>query len=740
MIMDKELLLQNGQYAGIALLLVVVVTLLGTSLFLRTAGLFLRSQLFASSPQLQASFRRKTWRWALAFLSLAGLLISGGAVAAARLKLRLKDVVERALSRVQAQDWQQLGITTAKALGILLLSFLAARLLVTLLQRVRERLHRTEVLTAHRERLSVLLEDLRVALSVALLFGTVGLCAQLLGVPDGGVHVLGSIAYVGLAVYVSRFAAGTAHLMIDVLFELSEMLSRLESPLRYLGRFRHLSQLTKRAADYLIYVGAATWTLEQITPGSWVTHTGRLALRIIVIFYLSRVLVEVCLLMMNEFFLHRSDLDQATLQQRQTLVPVAFGLLKYGIYFVAVVTALRECGVDTTPLLAGAGVASVAVGLGAQSFVGDLVAGFFILFENLFLVGDYIEVSEVKGKVEEIGVRVTKIRDEAGLLHAIPNGEVRKVASHSKGYVNVVIDIPVPHSESLHRVFDILRARTAELRASHSEILGETDFGIEDVRESFLLLRTVTMVKPGLTNEMTSVLRLAMWEALVAASISTPYSRHMMIAPVQPSAALASPSRQAELELGHRSDIQKLKAHNFYLALDVNGNGYLEHSDMKEMGRRLIEGQQRDKGSAVALALMAHLDTFWTQMVTSLDRDADGRISQEEFRLFCSRLAQGLATHSGGAAEALNSLSDVLFTVCDHNANGTMSEGEFVQFARAHGSSDAVAAAGFRLIDRDRNGTISLEEWRHFMHDLFQSRKLNDAAAVVFGPGSRGAS
>jgi Ca2+-binding EF-hand superfamily protein len=127
-------------------------------------------------------------------------------------------------------------------------------------------------------------------------------------------------------------------------------------------------------------------------------------------------------------------------------------------------------------------------------------------------------------------------------------------------------------------------------------------------------------------------------------------------------------------------------------------------------------------------------------MVTSLDRDADGRISQEEFRLFCSRLAQGLATHSGGAAEALNSLSDVLFTVCDHNANGTMSEGEFVQFARAHGSSDAVAAAGFRLIDRDRNGTISLEEWRHFMHDLFQSRKLNDAAAVVFGPGSRGAS
>ena len=66
-----------------------------------------------------------------------------------------------------------------------------------------------------------------------------------------------------------------------------------------------------------------------------------------------------------------------------------------------------------------------------------------------------------------------------------------------------------------------------------------------------------------------------------------------------------------------------------------------------------------------------------------------------------------------------------------------MSEAEFVQFARANGSSDAVASAGFRLIDRDRNGHISLDEWRQFMHDLFQSRKLNDASAVVFGPDSR---
>lgn len=178
-------------------------------------------------------------------------------------------------------------------------------------------------------------------------------------------------------------------------------------------------------------------------------------------------------------------------------------------------------------------------------------------------------------------------------------------------------------------------------------------------------------------------------------------------------------------------------AGHFYVALDANGSGYIEHSGMKELGRRLIEIQQREQSSALALTLMAHLDAFWMQMVTSLDRDADGRISQEEFRLFFGRLAHGLEVNSGDAAEALNRLTDVLFTVCDRNASSAMSEAEFVQFARAHGSSDAVASAGFRLFDRDRKGSISLQEWQQFMQDPFKSRKLNDAAAVVFGPGSR---
>lgn len=204
-------------------------------------------------------------------------------------------------------------------------------------------------------------------------------------------------------------------------------------------------------------MGLATLTIDQLKPGTWASQAGRLAIRIIELFYISRVLAEVCVLFIN------------------------------------------------------------------------IVAGFFILFENLFLVGDYIEVSGVKGLVEEIGVRVTKLRDDAGVLHAIPNGEVRKVSSHSKGYVNVVIDLLIPYEEDIHKVIGTLDKKTVELRENEAAILGLTDFELEDLRESAVLLRTTTMVKAGTDRELSAVLRPAFLDALAAAGIPAPYARRLLV-------------------------------------------------------------------------------------------------------------------------------------------------------------------------------------------------------------------
>lgn len=729
-----ELLLVNGLYAAAGLGLILVATLIATGLFLRATNLIFLAKSLEIEVETKLAFRRAVWRSAWAFILIMGLVASAGLGIATWGRIYLGDFVHSSWSRLQNRDWLRVGLAASKALGILLFAFVSARLLLTALHYVRERLQRAELLTGHQERLSHLLDRLRKLLSTTIVLGSLILCAQLLDLPESGRRLVWSIFYVGVAGYLGRFAVGATHLTIDVFFGLSESLSRLASPLRYLGRLRHLSKLTKRAADYFIYVGIGTWTIEQITPGTWAAQTGRLGLRIIAIFYLCRVFIEVCLLLMNEFFLVRDNQNQAEFQQRQTLVPVAASLLRYSIYFTAVVMSLREAGIDPTPLLAGAGVAGVAVGLGAQSFVGDIVAGFFILFENLFLVGDLIEVSGVKGKVEEIAVRVTKVRDDSGVLHAIPNGEVRKVSSHSKDFVNVIVDIPVPYGENVHDIFAVLREKMVAVRASQPDILGETEFGLEDLRESTMVLRTVTMVKPGLSSEMTDILRLALWEALDTAGVSAPYARRMLLSPPQGAPRATSLKQRTAAAAVQRTDIQRLKAHNFYLALDVDDNGHLEQADVDALGRRLLENQPRRQGSAVQSRLQSSLLGYWEEMVKFVDGDQDGRVSKEEFIQFCIALPADL---SGPAGSAIQTLSDVLFTVCDRNDAGLLSENDFTLFARAYGLSERVASAGFRLIDRNGNGQITKEEWLRFMRDVFISRKLNDAAAVVFGPGCR---
>ena len=730
----SEILLHNGIYLGVTFVLALIVTLIITSVVLRLSNMFLRSKTLALSDQTREGFRNRVRRIAMFLLTLVSLGLIGGTLLATWRHIRIGDFVRGGLARMQLQDWLKLGIASAKTVGVIILAFLAARILVALLNHLRERLQHAESLAAHRERMGELLIRLRLAMSSTLTFGTLILCAQLLGLPEGALRFLWGIAFIGIAFYVGRFAVGAAHLAIDVLFELSDVLSRLENPLRYLSRFRHLSKLTKGTVDYFIYVGLATWVIDEITPSTWASQAGRLAIRIIAIFYISRVLVEVCVLFMNEFFLTRDQQSDAEYQQRQTLVPVAAGLLRYGIYFAAIVMILREAGIDPTPLLAGAGVLGVAIGLGAQAFVGDIVAGFFILFENLLLVGDYVEVAGVKGKVEEIGVRVTRIRDEAGVLHALPNGEVRKVSSHSRGYCNVIIDIPIPYGENLHQIFDALNQKTVELRAEHAAIMNLTEFGLEDMKEATLLLRSVTMVKPGTDSEMSAVLRLAFWEALTAAGIEAPMARRMMIQPKQGEAASATKSSIESRLQARRSDIQRLKAANLYGSFDIDRNGYLERFDVDKLCKRIIEGLGRQASAQLQGEVQRRLLDYWNDLVRFLDRNKDGRVSREEFLQFCAKLGRDPSDESDKTIQAL---ADVLFIIVDRDGAGTISEKEFIGWTRAYGIVESAASAGFRLIDNDGNGLITRDEWNQFVRDIFQSQKMNDATAIVFGPGAR---
>ncbi|WP_461038765.1 mechanosensitive ion channel family protein, partial [Streptomyces mayteni] len=109
-------------------------------------------------------------------------------------------------------------------------------------------------------------------------------------------------------------------------------------------------------------------------------------------------------------------------RRTRTIGKLIRNIITYAINFIAILLILSQLNINLAPLLAGAGIVGLAIGFGAQSLVKDVITGFFIIFEDQFAVGDVIQVNQFKGTVEEIGLRVTKIRSWTGEVHILPNG------------------------------------------------------------------------------------------------------------------------------------------------------------------------------------------------------------------------------------------------------------------------------------------------------------------------------
>ncbi|MBL8678672.1 MAG: mechanosensitive ion channel family protein [Myxococcales bacterium] len=139
---------------------------------------------------------------------------------------------------------------------------------------------------------------------------------------------------------------------------------------------------------------------------------------------------------------HTATQSEIDLNQRvETLTRVVTSLFRAAILSVAVVMVLGELGMEIKPLLAGAGIAGVAVGFGAQTIVKDFFSGFFILLEDQFDVGDTVTIGAVTGKVERMTLRVTMVRDASGTAHFIPNSAIAQVANRTHGWSRASVDL-----------------------------------------------------------------------------------------------------------------------------------------------------------------------------------------------------------------------------------------------------------------------------------------------------------
>jgi moderate conductance mechanosensitive channel len=157
--------------------------------------------------------------------------------------------------------------------------------------------------------------------------------------------------------------------------------------------------------------------------------------------------------------------------------------------------------INIAPILAGAGILGLAVSFGAQSLVRDVIAGFFILSENQFGLGDVIEVAGKAGVVERMTLRVVVLRDLEGAMHIVPNGELKVVTNRTRGWARSVVDVGVPYDVDLDRAIGVIRDEAAQF-ASDSVWAIQLDgplevLGVESLGDSAIVIRTLIKTQPG---------------------------------------------------------------------------------------------------------------------------------------------------------------------------------------------------------------------------------------------------
>ena len=198
-----------------------------------------------------------------------------------------------------------------------------------------------------------------------------------------------------------------------------------------------------------------------------------------------------------------------------TLAAILRSALRYAVNLLALLLLLQPF-LDIRPLLAGAGVLGLAIGFGAQNLIRDVISGFFVIFEDQFAVGDYITVGEAAGLVEEVGLRITRLRDSGGQLHIIPNGRIERVTNHSRGPQRAQVDITIARQENLERALESLeqacRKTAAALPGQVKE--GPKVLGVVDLRPAEVQIRLVASVTPLTQGEVERELRRRAKESL----------------------------------------------------------------------------------------------------------------------------------------------------------------------------------------------------------------------------------
>lgn len=256
-------------------------------------------------------------------------------------------------------------------------------------------------------------------------------------------------------------------------------------------------------------------------------------MRIVVILVLTRFLLFVIDRMMARWtrrYAESAALDPDR-QRAMTVEGLVRSSARYVVWPIAIIMILSAFKIDVAALLATAGIASLAIGFGAQTLVKDVIAGIFLLFDGTVAVGDRIGVGNAFGIVEHIGVRLIKVRKYDGELLMVPAGELRIFGNTSIGFSRGIVDVGIDYSQDVKEVMDILdRIGREWIEANEEFVLAPEPevLSIMGFDESSVRVRLAIMVMPGEQFRVERELKTRIKEEFDAKGIEIPFPQRTL--------------------------------------------------------------------------------------------------------------------------------------------------------------------------------------------------------------------
>lgn len=255
-----------------------------------------------------------------------------------------------------------------------------------------------------------------------------------------------------------------------------------------------------------------------------------IAIKVIVIFVLSKLaIVLLNRVVIKVFKLYpRFKIDE---KKSGTLAGILNSVIKYVMYIIMGISILDTLNIPTQPILATAGLGGIAIGFGAQSLVRDVFTGFFILFEDQYGAGDYVTINGVTGTVEELGLRITRIRSFNGELHIIPNGEIKAVTNASRGNSLAIIDVGITYESDQEKALGILTEVASAYFENNKDKAAERPsvLGIIRLEEYGVIVRTVVKTQQLMHWDVERELRKLILDAFKKEKIEIPYPKRIMV-------------------------------------------------------------------------------------------------------------------------------------------------------------------------------------------------------------------